>query len=292
MVHSMTGFGRGERLDDGLRVTIEIRSVNHRFLEISTRLPRRLSTLEHRVRDRMQSRVTRGKVHVAVSLDGDSVSPGALRLNEELAARYLQLFQEMKARFALRGDVDLSSFIGLPDIFEREEDEFSESEGWALIAGTLDQALGDFESHRAREGEAMARDLRQRLSALADAVKRIEVRQPDVTARVAQKLRERLAQISQDAEYNRFRLEAELAFFADRSDVTEECVRLGSHFEQVEEAMSGPEPAGRRLNFVLQEMNREANTIGSKCQDLELGREVIFLKEEIEKIRQQIQNIE
>jgi len=292
MVHSMTGFGRGERQDGEHRVTIEIRSVNHRFLEVSTRLPRRMATLENRVRERLQSRISRGKIHVTVALNGDSVRPVALQVNQELAERYLQLFQEVKARFALSGEVDLTSFMALPDILEREEEELSEGSAWAMIEGPLELALKEFESNREREGEAMSRDLRQRLAAFRGAIDRIEVRQPDVVARVKEKLRERLGQISQEADYNRYRLEAELVLFAERSDITEECVRLRSHLDQFEAALSGPEAAGRRLNFILQEMNREANTIGSKCQDLDLSREVIFLKEEIEKIRQQIQNIE
>ena len=292
MVHSMTGFGRGECQDGDFRVTLEIRSVNHRFLEVSARLPRRIATLENRIRERLQKRISRGKVHVSVTLDGDSVRPSALRVNEEIGERYVQIFQELKARFALRGEMDLSSFMALPDILEREESELPEDAGWALIGTPLERALDEFEANRAREGEAMAKDLRERLAAINEAVGRIEVHQPEVVAKVREKLRDRLAQISQDVDYNRFRLEAELALFSDRSDVTEECVRLRSHLEQFGIALDGPEPSGRRVNFIVQEMNREANTIGSKCQDLGLTQDVIFIREEIEKIRQQIQNIE
>ncbi|MBP6875179.1 MAG: YicC family protein [Candidatus Eisenbacteria bacterium] len=292
MVHSMTGFGRGECQGGDYRVTIEIRAVNHRFLEVTTRLPRRLATLENRVREKLQGRISRGKVHASVNLDGDAGRTAALRLNEELAQRYLEILREIKARFGLQGEIDLSSFVTLPDVLEREEDELSEQAGWTLIEEPLDQALAEFERQRAREGEAMTRDLRARLAAVGEAVRRIEARQPEVSARVRERLSERLAQVSQDIEYNRYRLEAELTLFADRSDVTEECTRLRSHCDQFEHALAGADPAGRRLNFLLQEMNREANTIGAKCQDLDLSREAIFLKEEIEKIREQVQNIE
>ncbi|MCK4413763.1 MAG: YicC family protein [Candidatus Eisenbacteria sp.] len=292
MVHSMTGFGRGERLDGAYRVTIEVRSVNHRFLEISTRLPRRFATLENRIREQLQGQLSRGKVHVSVSINGEVTQPANLKVNEELAERYLQIFQEVKARFALRGELELSSFLTLPEILIREEEDLSEDAGWNLIKTPLAEALASFEAMRAREGELLAKDLRQRLEAICAAVTRVEKRQPEVVARVHERLRERLAKISQDVEYNRYRLEAELAIFADRSDVTEECVRLRSHADQFEASLASTEAAGRRLNFLLQEMNREANTIGSKCQDLSLSHEVIFLREEIEKIRQQIQNIE
>jgi len=292
MVRSMTGFGRGECQDGDFRLTVEIRSVNHRFLEISSRLPRSIATLENRIRERVQGRISRGKLHVAATLDGTASGRVSLRLNEEVAALYLEIAQKAKARFGLRGDLELPGFLGLPDILEREEDELTEAAAWGLMEQPLDRALDDFDANRAAEGAVLARDLRARLASIREAVGRIAQRQPEVVGRVAGKLRERLAQISQDTDYNRFRLESEVILYADRSDITEECVRMGSHLEQFEEALSGPEAAGRRLNFILQEMNREANTIGSKSQDVDLGRDVIFVKEEIEKIRQQVQNIE
>jgi len=292
MVRSMTGYGRGETVSDDRRMTVEIRSVNHRFLEISTRLPRGLATLENRVRERVQARVSRGKVHVGVSLDG-TVAPGAtLRINDEVAERYLQIFQEVKARFALRGELDLGTFITLPEVLSREEEELPEEAGWALLAPPLEAALADYDAMRTKEGDALALDLRQRIQAIGEASQRIQEHGPELVERVRVRLAERLGQIAQDVEYNRFRLEAELTMWADRTDVTEECVRLRSHLTQCLEAFDSPEPAGRRLNFLLQEMNREANTIGSKCQDLEITRDVLFVKEEIERIRQQVQNIE
>jgi uncharacterized protein (TIGR00255 family) len=292
MVRSMTGFGRGESLADDRRMTVEIRSVNHRFLEFSSRLPRGLATLENRVRERVQGRISRGKVYVGVTLDGTVAASATLRLNDEVAERYLQIFQEMKARFGLRGEPEIAAFITLPEVLTREEEGLSEEAGWALLEPPLQAALADFDGMRAREGEALALDLRQRVRGIREASERIQTRNPDVVARVRDRLAERLAQISKDAEYNRFRLEAEMTLLADRTDVTEECVRLRSHLAQCEEAFDGPESAGRRLNFLMQELNREANTIGSKCQDLDITRDVLFIKEEIERIREQVQNIE
>jgi uncharacterized protein (TIGR00255 family) len=292
MVRSMTGFGRGEGVADDRRMTVEIRSVNHRFLEISTRLPRSLATLENRVRERVQGRISRGKVHVGVALDGITAPGATVRVNDEVAERYIQIFRELKARFALRGDPDVGTFITLPEVLAREEEELTEDAGWALLAPPLEAALADFDGMRDREGEALARDLRARIEGIREATERIERRGPEVVARVRERLAERLAQIAADAEYNRQRLEAELTFFADRTDVTEECVRLRSHLAQCLEAFGAPESAGRRLNFLAQELNREANTIGSKCQDLDVTRDVLFVKEEIERIRQQVQNVE
>jgi uncharacterized protein (TIGR00255 family) len=271
---------------------VEIRSVNHRFFEFSSRLPRGLATLENRIRERVQARISRGKVHVSVSFDGNAAPASTLRLNEAAAERYLQIFQEMKARFALRGEPEIASFITLPEVLTREEAELTEEAGWALLAPPLEAALADFDAMRAREGETLAVDLRNRIRGIREVSERIETRGPDLVGRVRDRLAERLAQITKDVEYNRFRLEAEITLLADRTDVTEECVRLRSHLTQCEESFAGPEAAGRRLNFLMQELNREANTIGSKCQDLEITRDVLFVKEEIERIREQVQNIE
>ena len=292
MVRSMTGFGRGESVVGDRRITVEIRSVNYRSFEISTRLPHGLATLEHRVRERVQGRISRGKVHLGVSFNGTAASTASLRINDDVVQRYLEIFRDLKARFGLQGDPDVDDFIGLPEVLTREEEELSEEAAWALLEPPLNAALDDFDAMRAREGSALAVDLRERIRGIGEASDRIQQRGPEMLARVRDRLAERLAQLTKDTEYNRYRLEAEMTLLADRTDVTEECVRLRSHLTQCEEAFDGAETAGRRLNFLTQELNREANTIGSKCQDLEITRDVLFVKEEIEKIREQVQNIE
>lgn len=292
MVRSMTGFGRGERLEGDPRVAVEIRSVNHRFLEVTTRLPRRLASLENLIRERLQSRIARGKLHVAVAMDGDGMGPVTLQVNEEAAERYAAAFRKLRDSLGLQGDLDLGTLLGLPEVLSRQEVELSEEAGWTILEPPFLQALEGFETSRRREGEALARDLGQRIEALRAATDRIETVNPQVVERVRERLRDRLAQISKDVEYNRFRMEAEIALFADRTDITEECVRLRSHLDQFTESFTDAEPAGRRLNFLLQEMNREANTIASKCQNLDVMRDLIFVREEIEKIRQQVQNVE
>jgi len=225
-------------------------------------------------------------------MDGEDTGAPPLRLNEEAAERYIEAFRRLKDRFGLQGDPDPGVLLGLPDILLRDEPELAEEAAWALVEEPLARALESYEASRKREGDALARDLAGRIEALRAATERIEALSPKVVARVRERLRERLAQIVEDAEYNRFRLEAEMALFADRTDITEECVRLRSHLDQFAEAFEDPEPAGRRLNFLLQEMNREANTIASKCQGLDAMRDLLFVREEIEKIRQQVQNVE
>jgi len=292
MVRSMTGFGRAESLQDGRRVSVEIRSVNHRYFEFGARLPSSLASLEARVRERVHGTITRGKISVSVQIEGDTSPHVALRINDELAQRYVEIAREMRTRYGLRGDLELEDFLNLPDILTRETEALEEDAAWKLIAEPLEGALAEFQATRTREGEALARDLGERLRIVGGALERVEARAVAAVDRVRQRLRDRLAQISSDAEYNQQRLEVELTLFADRSDVTEECVRLRSHLDQFAGCAAGPDPAGRRFNFLLQEMNREVNTIGSKSQDLGISQDVISAKEELERIREQVQNVE
>jgi uncharacterized protein (TIGR00255 family) len=292
MVRSMTGFGRAGSQSDTRRVTVEIRSVNHRYFDFGSRMPNSLAPLEPRIRERVRRNLTRGKVHVSAVLEDHSDPSIALRVNDEIAQRYQQIAQEVRARFGIRGELSLEAFLALPELLERETEELAEEQAWKLLAPTLDAALADYQAMRIREGEAMARDLRVRLSTIEEVVAQVEERVPQVVAQIRERLAERIAQISQDAEFNQQRLESEIVLFADRTDVTEECVRLRSHIDQFGQCITDAQPAGRRLNFLLQEMNREINTIGSKSQDIQISQAVIRAKEEIEKIREQVQNIE
>lgn len=292
MLLSMTGFGRGEvRTEKGM-LEVEIRSVNHRFSEISVRLPKFLASLEGRVRERLGSRLSRGKVSVSVSLEGEGGELGRLAINHEVAARYQQVLEELRQRYGVGGEIDLASFLTLPDLLTWERDEPGDEEGWNLLVPALDLAVTDILEMKRREGETLGRDLLTRLDGMADSIQRIEARVPEMIAGLRGRLQERLAEAAADLEYNRSRLETEIVLFADRTDCTEECVRLRSHLQMFRELVEAPEPVGRKLNFLLQEMNRETNTIGSKAQDVGIAREVIGLKEEIEKIREQVQNFE
>ncbi len=292
MILSMTGFGRAEAREDGRFVTVEIRSVNHRFLEVSVRLPRTLSVLEPKVRERVQGVITRGKVGVTVAVETDPALVSPARLNREMAARYVEIGRVIAREFGLQGQLEVPDLMALPDVVGREPASIDEEAEWAVVSGVLERAIEGFQTMRRAEGQAMERDLLERVRVIRGLVGEIERRAPEVVSRAAERLRARVEELSKDVEYNRMRLEMELALLADRADVTEECVRLNSHCEQFERICAGREPGGRRLNFVVQEMHREANTIGSKSQDLEIGEHVLSLKEEIERIREQVQNVE
>jgi uncharacterized protein (TIGR00255 family) len=292
MLLSMTGFGRGEIRTDRGTLQVEIRSVNHRFSELAVRLPKGMALLEGRVRERVQVHLSRGKVNVAVSLDGEDAEIGRLTLNRQVAARYHEILMEVKESFALTGEPDLAGFLNLPDVLTWERAAMDEEEGWGLLQPALEQALRDILEMKRREGENLGRDLLARLDQMTQAVARIELRVPEVVSGLRARIEERLREAGNDLEYNRSRVETEVVLFVDRTDCTEECVRLRSHFEMFRELIEAAEPAGRKLNFLLQEMNREANTVGSKAQDVQIAREVIGLKEEIEKIREQVQNFE
>jgi uncharacterized protein (TIGR00255 family) len=289
----MTGFGRAEAEFEGHRITVEIRSLNHRFCEILARLPKGLAHLESRVRDAVQDRVQRGKIVVAVSLEGQNDGPIAeVQLNEAVAQRYLDLAHSMKTKLRIQGDLDLQSLFGLPDVVTRESEKIDEESYWAPIREAVLGALDDLDSMRNTEGEALAKDLLHRTAILEGGLERIEARIPEWLSEGKQRLEEKVNSLTQDGDFNRYRLEAEIVLFVDRFDATEECVRLRSHIEQMRSWIGDPAPAGRKLNFLLQEVNREVNTIGSKAQDITLAKEVVLLKEEVEKIREQIQNVE
>jgi uncharacterized protein (TIGR00255 family) len=292
MLLSMTGFGRGEgRLGSG-RLQVEIRSVNHRFCEIAVRLPRSLAGLEGRIRERTQRRLSRGKINVAVGFDGPDSLAGRLRLNEEVSDAYFRVCQELKKRFRFAGEMEIGTFLALPDVLTWDQEEVDEDAAWGELSVVLDSALDDITTMKRQEGENLARDILPRLDAIQAGVDRVVARVPEMVGALRTRLEERLAEISGDVDFNRLRAEAEVVLLVDRTDCTEECVRLRSHVEQFRSLISAPEPAGRKLNFLLQEMNRETNTIGSKAQDVPIARDVIEMKEEIEKLREQVQNFE
>lgn len=292
MLLSMTGLGRGEATTGQGTLQVEIRSVNHRFSEISVRLPRSLSALEARVRDRVHQCLSRGKVNVTVSVDNDEGPGGKLVLNRQAADRYVEVLRDLRETYGLNGELEVGHLINLPDILVWERQELEEEQGWAMLQPALEQAIGDILTMKTREGETVGRDLLGRIDVMSEALMRIEKRIPSVVTALRERIENRLAEAGNDLEYNRSRLETEIVIFADRTDCTEECVRLHSHLGMFRELIAAPEPAGRKLNFLLQEMNREANTIGAKMQDIEVSGDVISLKEEIERIREQVQNFE
>ncbi len=292
MISSMTGFGRADAQFENLRIRIEIRSVNHRFLEVSVRAPKSLAGIEHKVQEMVQKKISRGKITLTINLEGDLGTPVSLKLDDALVSRYNELSQDLKTKHGISGDLDLKTLFSFPNILVRENDEMTDDSCWAMIKPPLEEALTAYLGMRAQEGAALATDLLNRITDINSAVDRVEVHVPEVVEKIKTRLQGRLTDISNDLEYNKFRLESEITIFADRSDVTEECVRLRSHCQQFQKSLEASKPAGRKLKFLLEEMHREVNTIGSKGQNTQISQEVIFMKEEVEKIREQVLNIE
>jgi uncharacterized protein (TIGR00255 family) len=292
MLKSMTGFGRAEGETSLGKVFVECRSVNHRFCEISARLPRRLTPFEGRVKETVRSEVSRGKVDLSVKLDQTGEGKMQLAVDFPLTEQYLQALRSMKERFRLEGDVTLELLAGVKDlIILREEMEDVES-SWPEILTILKQALRDMEGMKRSEGEALGKDLRQRLERIANQLEGIRTGFPSSLMAYQGRLRERLRVLLADTDIDPLRFEQEIALLAERMDITEETVRAASHLAQFRSFVEGEEPVGRKMDFLLQEVNREVNTISSKVNDAEISRKVVEIKAELEKIREQVQNIE
>ena len=289
---SMTGFGRATVEEDSHRCTVELRTVNHRYFDLSMRLPRSLSALEPEVRRFLQERFPRGSVSGSVIIDGREDDAGTVVLNMALAGRYVDLLRDLKARHHLTGDLDINTVAALPDLFSLEPGAADEDAMWPIVHRALDAACDRVDSNRSREGEHLAREFEERIGKVEAQLLDLERRGPDRARVLKDRFRARIHALAPDSEVDPSRLAQEIVLLADRLDYTEECVRLRSHCQQFKEMMASGGPLGRRLNFVVQEMGRESNTIGSKANDPQLSVIVIELKEEIEKLREQVQNVE
>lgn len=291
MIRSMTGLGFAEGEFHGARITVELRTVNHRGLDISLRLPRFLATMEVAVRRAIQENLTRGKVTAAVTWEGDSDGAAELRLDRDAAERYIKLLTTLQQEYGLPGEIDILTVAARPEIVTWERPGVSEEDAWGVVEPLVRAAAKDLDSMRANEGRALAADLQQRIVSMNALVEEINTRAPQRVQALRDAMHARLVGLLQDIPVDDQRLAMEIAMHADRLDVTEECVRLRAHNAQFLELLHA-EDAGRKLNFLLQEMNREVNTIGSKANDVEIVNRVVVLKEEIEKIREQVQNVE
>lgn len=289
----MTGFGSAEAPTPAGRFIVEIRSVNHRFSEVLVRLPRDLSTLEDRVRALVQSRVLRGRVEVTIMRDERGVRPKTVRSDADLARAYAQALRELANALGVPGDVGLSQIMLLPDILKVEEAREDVEALWPDVSRAVEQALSALVDMRDAEGRRLAQDLLARVDAVQEATRAIESRAHVTAAEYAQRLRQRVAEWLGAIPLDETRLATEIAMFAERVDVTEELTRLRSHLAQFrQDVADGAGLVGRRLEFVLQEMGREANTIGSKASDLDITRAVIAIKGELESLREQVHNVE
>ncbi len=292
----MTGYGRGEALSDGLRLEAEVRSVNHRFCEVSARLPRAFAAFEADARKIVQDQVSRGKLSLVVSWAENGEGPGepgaTLTLDEHAADRYVELLRRVQTKYRLSGEVDLRTFASLPNIFTWQEPGRSSEFYLGLLRQVVEKATRELIRMKETEGEALKRDLVSRAGLVRSRVARIRERAPERVRETHEKMKERVRGLIAETEIPEDRLLMEIALLSDRLDCTEECVRLEAHCDHFLKYLDEESAPGRKLNFLLQEMNREINTIGSKSNDVAIVEQVVEVKEELERIREQVQNIE
>lgn len=292
MVTSMTGYGRGSATEQGREVLVEVRSVNSRYLDLSLRLPRALSTRENDAKEIVRRRVTRGKISVIVTVAAGDDAAVPVRVNRAAARSYYRLLKELRATLRIRETVKLAHLLQFAEIFDSGDSDADDAREWRLTASALEAALEDLNRMRRQEGQELRTDFRARIATLAGRIDTIERLSREQVPQERERLRTRITQLLEKDPLDEGRLELEIAMLADRLDVTEECVRFRSHNKFFLEALDDPDPAGRRLNFLVQEMHRETNTIGSKSSATEIAHLVVGMKEELEKIREQLQNIE
>ncbi|MBR5524990.1 MAG: YicC family protein [Clostridia bacterium] len=292
MIRSMTGYGRGQATVDGLSVVVEIKSVNHRFYEYTSRLPRGYGFLDDKLKTYLQQRVSRGKVDVYVQIHTLETVGSEVVVDHSLAESYLTALRELAQRYDLREDVSATVLSRYPDILTVRQAAMDEDAVWAAVQQVTDEALTRFVAMREVEGARMREDVLSRADTIRQAVEIVEKRSPETVREHMEKVENRMRELLAGVPVDEARLLNEAAVYADKVAVAEETVRLRSHLDQLEKLMDSNEAIGRKLDFLVQEINRETNTIGSKCSDLELTRIVVDIKAEIEKIREQIQNIE
>jgi uncharacterized protein (TIGR00255 family) len=292
MILSMTGYGKAEAIGPEFKVMVEISSVNNRFCEIQFRLPKFLSSLESKLKEKILGKITRGKITYSLTWEENLPLSSYVKLNEEAAEVYYIIFKQLKEKYNLSGELKVKDFVNLPDLIKMEKEEYDLEKAWGVIAEVTEKALAELNSMRSSEGSSLSTDLRNRVESLDKALKKVEKLASQNVESYRLRLQSRISELIGEMNLDEQRLAQEVALLAERSDVTEECIRFKSHNQQFRSALEEEVPVGKRLTFLLQEMNREANTIGSKALSAPISQLVIFLKEEIEKIREQVQNIE
>lgn len=292
MLKSMTGYGRAEAVAGAKKITAEIKSVNHRFSDYNIKVPRQYGFLEDRLRRLISERVSRGKIDVFINIEAYGEADKTVAVNAELAANYVDALKELCERFSLKDDISVSTVARFNDIFMSEPKHEDEEELWKLVRDTACEALDSFVAMREREGARIEEDLRARIIYMRSLAEKIDERSPRAVEEYKDKLYAKIKELVEEKDIDETRILTEVAIFADKVAVNEETVRLASHYDEFFGIIESGEPAGRRLDFLIQEINREVNTIGSKASDLEIAKIVVELKGEIEKLREQIQNIE
>lgn len=294
MIKSMTGFGRCEAEINGREITVEVKSVNHRYFEFSCRTPRGYGFLDDKLKSYVNSRVSRGKIDMFVTIGANDEAPSEVTVNHQLVSGYLNAMKEISDTYGVENDVTVVSLSRFPDVFTVHKPAEDEEQITNDVLSVAKTALDSFISMRETEGEKMKADILGRANTILSIVGEIEERSPQTVAEYEERLLDRIKQTLEDyeVEIDEQRVLTEVAVFSDKVAVAEETVRLRSHFAQLEKFLEYDEPVGRKIDFIIQEMNREANTIGSKVQDAVLAHKVVDIKSEIEKIREQVQNIE
>ena len=292
MIKSMTGFGRCEVLKDSRKFTVELKSVNHRYLDVNIRMPKKLNFFETSIRTLLKSYADRGKVDIFITYEDLSQSQVSVKYNAALAAEYLKYLNQMAEEFSLDNDVRVSTLSRYPEVFTMEECSEDEDELWNGLKEALEGAFSQFVEMRTKEGERLKEDILLKLDLLSEQIRFIEERSPQIIAEYRTQLEEKMRELLEDTQIDDNRIAAEVILFADKICTDEEVVRLKSHIQHMKETLEESNGIGRKLDFIAQEMNREANTILSKANDLDISNRAISLKTEIEKIREQIQNIE
>lgn len=292
MIKSMTGFGRCELSNEKRKITVELKSVNHRYLDVNIRMPKKLNFFESAIRTLLKEYMQRGKVDMFISYEDYSEQTLAVKYNATIAKEYLTYLQQMADEFNLENDIRVSSLSRYPEVLTMEEQSADEDELWSDLSQAIREACTQFVATRTTEGEHLKQDLVEKLHHMRDNVDKVEQRAPQIIAEYRSKLIEKVNELLGDTQIDEARLSTEIVLFADKICTDEETVRLKSHITSMLNALERSEGIGRKLDFIAQEMNREANTILSKSNDLETSDIAIELKTEIEKVREQIQNIE
>ncbi len=292
MIRSMTGFGRAEQERNGFNITVEIKSVNHRYFEFSSRIPRAYQYLEEKLKAFCQSRISRGKVEIYVTLEDIENGNTLIDINDEYCKAYINALKTLSEQYSLKDDISVMTVARNTEIFKITKPDIDTNNVTDAVLSVADEAITAFIAMRETEGVRLKNDVNNRIDFILKKVEFIEERSPETIKLYRERIEQKVRELLESAQVDEQRLLTETAVFADKVAVAEETVRLRSHMQQLSQLLEGNEAIGRKLDFIVQEMNRETNTIGSKAQDIEIARAVVDIKSEIEKIREQIQNIE
>ncbi len=292
MALSMTGYGRGVFSSEDFNVTIDLKSINHRYLELYFKIPKSYSFLEDKLRREISGKISRGKVEISVTIEQLSPMNDQVELNQSYLRSYLRVIRELKENCGIEGEIDVKTMITLPELLEYHQPDIDPEKLFENVRQALNIALQSLIENRKIEGHGLCRDIYDKLSTLENYRQELLVQAPKVVTVYQEKLTKRITELTEGIEVDQGRLALEVAVFADKSDITEELVRIESHLKQFHQILEITEPIGRRMDFLIQELNREINTVGSKASDITIAQLVINFKAELEKIREQIQNIE